>query len=120
VLKLCEDLDYPLGRANALANIGVAHFHQGNLGEARRTHEAALELHPQIGALAGQAGSQANSGTVLFRQIRLEEALKPLQPLQEARALFVKAGVRGRKLEAVEQLISRLRRRLARKKSLQG
>jgi len=112
-LELHHQIGALAGQAGSQTNIGTVLFRQGRLEEALSYFHAALKTQQETGDLLGRANTLTNIGSLYARQRRFQEAL---EPLQQARALFVEAGARGRGLEAVDQLISRLRRRLARKK----
>ena len=99
------------GEAGSQANIGTVLFRQGKLDEARSYFQAALKIHQETGDTLGRANTLTNIGSLYARQRRFQEAL---EPLEQARILFLEAGARGRGLEAVDKLIKRLRRRLAR------
>ncbi|MBI2502315.1 MAG: tetratricopeptide repeat protein [Candidatus Latescibacteria bacterium] len=110
-LELHRQIGALAGEAGAQTNIGTVFFRQGKLEEALRCFQAALKIHQETGDALGRATTLTNLGSLFARQHRFQEAL---EPLEQARILYLEAGARGRGLEAVEKLIARLRRRLAR------
>ena len=112
-LDLHRELADPLGEATVLGNMGNVHFKEGRPDEALEVYDEALTMHRQIGNLLGQANVLTNIGSVLTRQRQGKEAL---EVLEQARTIYQDVGARTKGLEAVEQLIERLRRRAERKR----
>ena len=101
-----------------LGNIGLVYFNQGKLEEALKSHQAAFEIHKQIGHPLGQANDLNNIGNVYAKQGKLEEALKSYQaaleihkqighPLGQANDLGnigIVYAKQGKKRQALERL----------------
>ncbi len=105
---LCNQAGDPLGEASALVNIGNVNFKQGDLNAALKNYEEALEVHVKAGNVLGQARTLTNMGSALARQHRSSEAL---QVMEQAQALYRRVGARGRIVETVDLVITRIKRR---------
>ncbi|MCC7263358.1 MAG: tetratricopeptide repeat protein [Candidatus Latescibacteria bacterium] len=109
-LELYHQIGALAGEAGSQANLGTVLFRQGKLEDARSYFQAALKIHQETGDTLGRASTLTNIGSLCARQRRFQEGL---ESLEQARILYLESGARGRGLEAVEKLITRLRRRLA-------
>ena len=78
-LTTFQEIDNPLGQANALGNIGLVYANQGKLEEALKSCQAALDIHIEIGNPLGQASDLSNIGLVSFNQGKYEDALNSYQ-----------------------------------------
>ncbi len=101
-LDIFRKIGNPIGEAAALANIGIVSAMQRNLEAAILSYNSSLEIFHRVGYPLGEAGVLCNLGIAYALRGQRQEALSFLT---QARAMYLKAGAKGRDLQLMEEWI---------------
>jgi tetratricopeptide (TPR) repeat protein len=75
MIKISEDMDYDLGVAKGLTNLGIVYDIYGDLAKSFSIHKQAFDLYSHLGFERGKANSQYNIALILVQEGKYEEAL---------------------------------------------
>jgi tetratricopeptide (TPR) repeat protein len=105
------------GRADAENALGIANFELGNLDEARRRYQNAIDLRTQIGDQRGVAAATANVARIQLAQGHYDEARAGLQQslqIVEQIGNYQTAANLHNEIGALEERLGRYREALER------